>query len=805
MRKIILLIIALLFLPLAYTFDYSETRADYKYNGSVYLTDMLNGATVGLDGSTITADDNPTEHGWSLKSGFTCPDEGSNGVCEYETNGSDMTIRLYSASGDNVGFEFNPPDNSSFDGSIEWAFWDNAVDTDHERWFVVGWSDVANDHFGVDTVYAANDNQYIYDYQNNCDENTIIRTVGWHQFKLEFYADYVLAYINDTLCHNYTTSVGLQDISFALQGEGGHNTHYRLKDIVFYEGHTRPTAATQNATDIFVVNQSYNGFAINFTSEGEQSCGYNASAYQNCGVSNDLTPTFSFVTVADATCKLSLTADNYTTLDDAGISDCATTGTTTHTCTQGSDVGLDSTTHTFYASCQSGSHEMNSFVYANYWTYELNISITEAGNANCTAFLEIQNFSTTQIGFNYSVCCLNPTETVTYPNVTIDPASMFSPASTQVSIAAKEKKCVSFYNTSDRDSFDQSIFTISGATITQNITTTTNDVDAFVPMDSRKIEGYAIQELDVVNYTNNGITFNLTVSLYNPTYYNFTEVNITPDVDYGSKTTVHVDARSIRNVSFVRSLARPSLDSWENVTAAFIEGNISMYTNNITMILPMSKQVIGGYAVQFIEVTNFTNYGITFNLTVSIVNPSDYNYTHINITPDSDYSSKTTFHVDANSIRNFTYTRSRARGTSDAWENISAALLEGNISMYTNAITMILPVDPPSKQAAAEEEDETQSPSSPIFSDSPIEEIIEIGINETIGIPLIKEIFLSAIQKPKTFISDWKDQPQRWKIMSIIIGAAISILLFVNIWVVAKMIKERKKKPKYELPEEEIF
>jgi hypothetical protein len=123
---------------------------------------------------------------------------------------------------------------------------------------------------------------------------------------------------------------------------------------------------------IISVANTFSNCSINFTSDGSQSCGYNTSGnYALCGPTQDGTPTIRFNTSGSASCKLWNEAKNWTTLNNQGVSDCTTTGGSSHVCTL-SDA-LSNGTQTLYISCKSGNDEINDFSY--YPSNKFNISI----------------------------------------------------------------------------------------------------------------------------------------------------------------------------------------------------------------------------------------------------------------------------------------------------------------------------------------------------------------------------------------------------------------------------------------------
>jgi hypothetical protein len=128
-----------------------------------------------------------------------------------------------------------------------------------------------------------------------------------------------------------------------------------------YEGwcNLNNSLSSESSSFIRVTNNS-----VNFTSDGGQKCGYNGSQYIECDQTQDDTPTFRFTTTSDATCKLYNESKTYAEADALGVSDCGTTGTTSHICTY--TIPLKIGVSTIYAIC--GQTE---YIDADYW----NISI----------------------------------------------------------------------------------------------------------------------------------------------------------------------------------------------------------------------------------------------------------------------------------------------------------------------------------------------------------------------------------------------------------------------------------------------
>lgn len=126
---------------------------------------------------------------------------------------------------------------------------------------------------------------------------------------------------------------------------------------------------TFNFTDCIIPNLNITTGTINFTSDGGKICGWNGTTYIDCGNTTDRTPTFRADSAESIDCKLSNTSANWTTLNESGVPDCSTTGSTSHICTYYENLPYGQ--QELYFSCKSGAYESDPIPVSN----KLNITI----------------------------------------------------------------------------------------------------------------------------------------------------------------------------------------------------------------------------------------------------------------------------------------------------------------------------------------------------------------------------------------------------------------------------------------------
>jgi hypothetical protein len=105
---------------------------------------------------------------------------------------------------------------------------------------------------------------------------------------------------------------------------------------------------------------------------------------------------------------------------------------------------------------------------------------------------------------------------------------------------------------------------------------------------------------------------------------------------------------------------------------------------------------------QYVQVLNFNNTDINYSLTVTVYNNGTTNLTDIAVGVDSKFGAGYNISNISVGAMNTTilYNWSKRPASTDSWFNISAANISGGAIANSNAITMILPVDPPTKAGA---------------------------------------------------------------------------------------------------------
>ncbi len=219
---------------------------------------------------------------------------------------------------------------------------------------------------------------------------------------------------NDGNWHNLVTRIYSNNNSFEVFVDGAYKGRqtigtYSLSNSYFYLGYQESTSGRDytgymdefyiwnrtlsnseilelnstfypfpSSSDIYVANNTFSNYSINFTSEGGQNCGYGTlGQYVACGPTDEETPTFKFKTQGYATCKLWNESLNYTSLNNKNISDCATTGYYDHVCTFPSP--LLEATHTLYISCKNSDNtQLNNFSLSPSNSFNITINVSAA-------------------------------------------------------------------------------------------------------------------------------------------------------------------------------------------------------------------------------------------------------------------------------------------------------------------------------------------------------------------------------------------------------------------------------------------
>ena len=222
-KKTWMLIFVFLFLIMIQSIILAEDstdRTDYYYNGSHYITDNIEDTDLGLDGNPVSDDETLTSHGWALFPGKISPTytDGYAYVGSYSMNFSKGTSANVII---NIG-------NSTFNGSIGAMI----RDIGGSCHCAISLTDMDGDivQARIDTRYI---NNWQYDYQHPCNENTIIRnTTNWQPIIFNWTSSTTTeVLINGKKCHTQTSFNGLKSIQIYCTTEGGTGTKWYVDDF----------------------------------------------------------------------------------------------------------------------------------------------------------------------------------------------------------------------------------------------------------------------------------------------------------------------------------------------------------------------------------------------------------------------------------------------------------------------------------------------------------------------------------------------------------------------------------------------
>jgi len=128
----------------------------------------------------------------------------------------------------------------------------------------------------------------------------------------------------------------------------------------------------------------------------------------------------------------------------------------------------------------------------------------------------------------------------------------------------------------------------------------------------------------------------------------------------------------------------------------------SNQTGSLNTFLDVTEGGAGGgvgqnaYAVQTVHVVSYTGFNMTLSLNVSVINPSnETDLSSITVVPDAMFGGNQTVSVNANTTVQVNFTNLTTRGTGDVQFNVSGSVLHGNMSLTTNEIIFLNPIDPP--------------------------------------------------------------------------------------------------------------
>jgi hypothetical protein len=143
---------------------------------------------------------------------------------------------------------------------------------------------------------------------------------------------------------------------------------------------------------------------------------------------------------------------------------------------------------------------------------------------------------------------------------------------------------------------------------------------------------------------------------------------------------------------------------YENISAGSYVwreyANDSSGNMNVTDQFEFVVNPLGLFIYQYLEVDNFTNVNITYNLTVVVLNNATETQININVTPDSRFGKSYIIPSLSPGETNETeLVNKTGRGTADEFLPVNASVLGGNYSGTSNNIVSMNPIDPPSKLA----------------------------------------------------------------------------------------------------------
>jgi len=208
---------------------------------------------------------------------------------------------------------------------------------------------------------------------------------GWGLYVSTWYANNTCrTFINGTLALEDTSCMGWDDLDatpqfilggyqpVSLRGAQGYIDEMFISNRAMTEDEISDLWNSGSGTFTWYKTPVASNFtyAINFTSDGGQLCGWNGTEHKVCGPTNDTTPTFTWYTNGSANCSISTVALNRSSCG-ANCWTCSTTGGTTHSgCTVGSNLTYGATT-TLYVTCSSGGAEMTLFNHSNVFNITL--------------------------------------------------------------------------------------------------------------------------------------------------------------------------------------------------------------------------------------------------------------------------------------------------------------------------------------------------------------------------------------------------------------------------------------------------
>lgn len=358
-KHIILILIFLLSFNIVYsTNGFSNSKYDYYYNKTYYLVDGINSTDQCLNGNIATNAATVGSCGYAGNSDYssTYAYFGNVSLRQSATDGEEWIITSVA-------------DNTSFTGIISFSiFFNNA---DHGLAFYNYINGTAYRH-GFDYGGSGFIRCKITDAGHD-NEATVCGYVPintWFNISIRYNnSGSVDWYVNNTLVHTVAgASHTLGDIKSL---DGGNNIMYFDNIFVSNKGFPIPTITNYLQTDVYLANNSYDNHAINYTSEGGFSCGFNTTGNYTICLGMDSTPTFNAkpMTGTTASWKLVLyngTYYNYTSIPEDGNRYVNCTGTSEIVCTWSNALSFG-VSNLFYYTGRSDIYEgvskSNNFTY----------------------------------------------------------------------------------------------------------------------------------------------------------------------------------------------------------------------------------------------------------------------------------------------------------------------------------------------------------------------------------------------------------------------------------------------------------
>lgn len=190
--------------------EFSTDRTKYYFGGTYYLTDNLESADIALNGSSAIEGQSLCGYGWVLPT----PDP-----CNLEYDDARASLGSLSIKTTGGVFSYFDVNNATFSGRVGGKFYCVSPTNSYAIPKVIDGSSVS---MVLGFFNNFNADYYFYGSPNTlCDKNTIPRIWdAWVPWEYVWKDGYVLGYINDVLCHNWSSVAGLNRILPFQEGQG---------------------------------------------------------------------------------------------------------------------------------------------------------------------------------------------------------------------------------------------------------------------------------------------------------------------------------------------------------------------------------------------------------------------------------------------------------------------------------------------------------------------------------------------------------------------------------------------------------